>query len=346
MVDVVVDGQSEVDRLLNRIAALEERNRMLTSENKDLRRRLGKRDEMVRQVAAVVQTEQPPKLMYRREPRKHRPRVHPVFLLGDWHIGEKAERDATGGFGEYNWGVTQKSHGVILNSFLKWVYNYRSIYLIEDCTVMCLGDWISGDIHDELRVTNEFPVPVQIAHAGQLLGQTIRTLSSEFKKVKVVEVGGGNHDRVTRRPQHKQRCTNSYSYLVYAIANEMNQGNSRVEIDYSDDPKRIVKVGNTRFLVEHGDAVRAWGAYPAYGWERMLGREALRRMDESAQRFDYWVIGHWHTPTFYMDMIIINGALTPTTEYIHLKGRRTRPAQTAFLVSEKHGPFDFTFFRV
>lgn len=257
----------------------------------------------------------------------------------DWHVGELIRQEETEGWGNYNWSIAQdRVLGQFLPDVLKWLDTQRSGYLIEKIKLICTGDFVSGDIHQELLVTNEFPLPVQTANAGDLLGHLGAELARHCAELTVVEIGADNHSRLVRKPQAKQKAQNSMSHLVYHIANKRMERLGNVKIELAEGMKLLFEIAGTPFLGEHGDTVKSWMGVPWYGIEREKAREATRRMFDN-RGFKYLIMGHWHTPHFAQN--IVGGCLSGTTEYDHSCGRLSRPAQTAFLVG-KHGPFSFT----
>lgn len=261
-----------------------------------------------------------------------------VIHLTDWHIGEYISSKETEGWGNFSWEVAQdRIMGQFLPDVLKWLDTQRHGYTINDIQLLCTGDFISGDIHDELRRTNEFPIPVQTACAGDLLGNVGRELAAHCEHLTVTEIGADNHSRLVQKPQAKQKTQNSMSTLVYHIANKEMSRLSNVEIDMAEGMKHLFKINGHPFLGEHGDTVKSWMGVPWYGMERERAREATRRMFGD-KGFKYLIMGHWHQPWF--GLYIIGGCLSGTSEYDHSCGRVSAPAQTAFLVG-KHGAFAF-----
>ena len=332
----------EVDE---QVLHLRAKNKQLGKTVGQLRCIIGQQKEMARMVAAAITAAEP----FKREPwqRPARPGspVVAVIKFSDWHIGEIIHKAETEGFGYYSWRVAQARLLGIVNSFLAWVETQRAGYRIDRCVVFGEGDYISGDLHRELSVTNEFPVPVQTAHAGLLLGEAILLLSRHFAEVEVIEVGADNHGRLTPKPQFKQKAENSLSYLVHIIANCFTAKLPNVQAVQLVAMKHLAKVAGYKFLIEHGDVVRAWMGIPYYGIEREAGREARRRMN-GGRGFHYQSIGHWHVPAWVAGNILINGSLSGTSEYDHGVGRHARPSQVAFLVHPKHGVFNFIPFQV
>jgi hypothetical protein len=279
--------------------------------------------------------------------------VAAVLKLSDWHIGEVISPEETEGFGEFNWALAQERVRYIIQKFLTWIQTQRTSYDIQDLYVFCEGDWVSGDIHDELLRTNEFPLPVQACNAGELLAQAISSLAPHFRKVIMVEIGPDNHGRLVRKPQFKQKATNSMSYVVYTVANAHLTKHENVEFITTPGIKHVVDVVGVKFLLEHGDTVKAWMGIPFYGLERERGREAIKRMQamlddqrslEKLEReigFDYISCGHWHVPGIVSGNILINGSLSGTSEFDHGCGRHALPTQVSFLVHPKHKLFNW-----
>lgn len=324
----------------------------LRTQNKQLEREItrllgvvGNQKDMAQMVAnAVMAYPQAPRVPWKKPAKPSSP-VTAVLKLSDWHIGEFINPKETEGFGRYDWETARGRVSFLVDSFLAWVLTQRTGYQIDHCAVFCEGDYVSGDIHEELLVTNEFPLPVQTANAGLLLGEVGVRLSPHFESVTFYEVGADNHGRLQKKPQFKQKTQNSMSYLVHVITNAALAKHNNVNIVVSDGIKYLAKVAGKKFLIEHGDTTKAWMGIPYYGLERTRAREATRRM-QTELGFDYQSIGHWHVPGWVSGNILMNGSLSGTTEFDHGCGRHSSPSQVAFLVHPKHGVFNFIPFRM
>ena len=210
--------------------------------------------------------------------------------------------------------------------------------------ILDLGDSIGGDIHDELRVTNEFPAPVQSCRAGLLLSQQIAMLAPHFSKVRVEFVTEDNHARLTKKPQAKEAGQNTYNYVVGFIAQQAASLIPNVEFNLYPQYETVVDVRGRRYLISHGHAVRGWAGFPWYGVERKVGREALKRMNApDIRKFNRVVGGHWHTP-LATPWYWFSGSVSGTDAYDHKEGRHSPPSQAAWIVHPKYGEFDRTDF--
>lgn len=341
----LAEAEVQGRKLAERLAFLEARNRELERLHKSVLHAEGAAQDYVNQVRDAVQATEPyPRIELPRHKSSGSP-IHAVLNLSDWQIGEVINPLETEGFGNFNWDIAQERVlGQLVPKFTGWVDFHRKEFSIDTLDIFGIGDWISGDIHDELRVTNEFPSPVQTAKAGLLLGETVRRLAPHFKEIRLWEVGGDNHGRLVKKPQAKQKTLNSFNYLVYTIANQTLAEHSNVTIMRKEQMKTIAEVNGWRFLLQHGDGIKMHMGIPYYGIERERAREAVKRI-RTDKEFDYMCIGHFHTPTILGGFMYINGALTGTTEFDHSLGRHADPAQVSFLVHPRWGIFDWVQWR-
>ncbi len=176
----------------DQIKYLRNANKALRDEITQLHGALASRQEQTEAIKAAVVSNQPLPRVYWKIPKsKGGPTsaVSLVILFSDLHVGEQIKADETEGFGEYSWAIAQRRAHSMITSILGWVETLRHGYRINECAIFGLGDYISGDIHDELRVTNEFPLPVQTANAGILIGDLITRLAAHFDKVIFYQVG-------------------------------------------------------------------------------------------------------------------------------------------------------------
>ena len=307
--------------------------------------------EYIAEVIDAVRAEDPlPRVNYR-SPKSviSKTPITAVMHLTDWHIGERNAASEMEGWGGFDWQIAQdRVLGQLLPHFVEWVDTQRSGYNIKDLVIVETGDFVSGDIHEELKVTNEFPLPIQTAKAGRLLGDVHCELAAHFDNVFVQQIGADNHGRLVRKPQAAQKSQNSMSYLVYEIANEVAKKQLNMFPHRAEGMKLTFNVGKYVFLGEHGDTVKSWMGVPFYGLERERAREATRRMHDG-RGFHYIMMGHYHTPGFWGTSdaggLIMGGCLGGTTPFDHSCGRISPPTQTGFLVG-KRGAFGFVPFRL
>ena len=316
----------------------------LHSEVSHLRKELGDREQLNYEILQQIEKLNPYLSVYK--PKRGRPKVtsciEAVIQFGDWHIGEMTDPAMTGGFGEYNYKIAQKRAFYITESMMKWAELHRSSYRLYDCHILDLGDNISGDIHQELQVTNEFPVPQQVIKSAYLKAEVYRRIAAHFRKVTVEFVSVDNHSRRTRKPQAKQAGQNSENYLVGFITQTMLQNIKNITFNLHLSHQISILISGRRYLCEHGNTVRGWAGFPWYGADRKVAKEAKRTM--KGEGFDKLVLQHFHTPV-HTQYFMVGGSLSGTTEFDHQQGRHAAPAQCAWMVHPKHGEFNWCAFK-
>lgn len=343
-----VTGKDEVAAAA-RLKAAQAEARLLRAELAATQVELGKAMDVRSLIEAAAQAMAPPPAWHRPRTRK-RPTVTAMVLYGDAHAGERTDPRATEGWGVYNYAIAQARTLRYLEALTRWLTTQRAGYRIDEVAVILLGDMVSGDIHDELRCTAEFPAPVQAIAAGRLVAMLVSGLAAQARRVVVYGVAGSNHGRLTKKPQFKQGALNNWDWVVYEYARALLAQHGNVAVDVLPAKKHLVQVAGHGFLCAHGDAVRAWMGIPWYGIEREIGREARRRLERMNDRlrrelpveglYEYGLGAHWHTPFVGPGFrYIVNGSLSGTNEYDHSAGRHAAPQQVAALVSPKHGMF-------
>jgi hypothetical protein len=321
---------------------LRHENSRLRNENNALRNNKGFLKEMIKELGDALQASEPlPPIDFKYPGKKAESEIVAVLKLSDWHIGANIRPEETEGFGQFNWEIAQERVQYLAVKFLEWIETHRRSFRIHKLVILGEADWVSGDIHEELRTTNEFPLPIQSIRAGQLLAQLVSTLAPHFPEILFSQVGADNHGRLQPKPQFKQKSLNSMSFIVYAVANEILRKHKHIEIKFSEGIKQVVDINGKKFLTEHGDIIKAWAGIPFYGMERYRGKEAVKRL-QTDLGFDYLSIGHFHVPGIISGNILTNGSLTGTDEFDHGCGRYSPPTQVSFLVHPRYGIFNFT----
>lgn len=294
--------------------------------------------ELAREICSAVKAVEPYPRTQLRIKNTSTSEVPLLINMSDWHVGEMTRPAETGGMGAYNFAIAEKRAANYTENILAFTEVQRRAYNIKDAHIFGIGDYISGSIHQELLVTNEFPLPVQTAKAGWLIAESIRRLASHFDRVIFHGVGADNHGRLQSKPQAKQKAANNMSYLVHSLIEAYLTNHKNVKVIQYEDMRPIVEVASHPCVVMHGDTIRAVMSIPYYGMAREKGREAVRQM-LNKKNFDYIFMGHWHVPAIVEEIIYVNGSLSGTSEWDHSCGRFAKPAQVTMLMHPKWGEF-------
>jgi len=334
--DSFLQDNSEAVQELRR--QLEEKNRILENYKKDH----GQLQVFFDAVLMSVQAIKPKTLKYTPSSGRSETPVIAVMQIADAHMGAVQQPNEIEGFGEFNPQICHDRQMDFALRFCKWADRKRLSYPIDECSVLVTGDLISGDIHQELQVTNAFPVTVQVVEAAKVLAEQMALLAQNFSSVKVHFIGADNHGRLTRKPQAKQEGLNNLNYLVGVLAQSYLSLHKNVEFNIYPQHEKVVHVGNRNYLIAHGHGMRAWMGIPWYASERKVGKEAQARMqlimDQKLQMheigFHKFVFSHFHTPVD-TTMYSCCGSVQGTDAYDHVAGRYATPSQAAWLVHPK-----------
>jgi len=269
-----------------------------------------------------------------------------VMQISDAHMGAVQMKDEIEGFNEFDAEICESRQINYAVNFIKWVGMHRQTYKINECAVLVTGDLISGDIHDELKITNEFPITVQVCRAAEVLTKQIALLAPHFKKVTVHFIVADNHARLVKKPQAKEEGINSMNYIVGMMAKAYLQQHSTVEFNIYPQFEKVVHVEHLQYLICHGHGVQGWMGIPWYALERKVGRESQARLQvimreiERAKDvgFHKYIFGHYHTP-FDSQLYACCGSVSGTDAYDHKNARYARPSQASWMVG-KHGEFN------
>jgi hypothetical protein len=260
----------------------------------------------------------------------------------DSHYGAIQDEDEVEGFGKYSPQISRARQYGFIRDVLDWTKLHRTVYSVPEAHVLVTGDLISGDIHDELRITNAFPAPRQAVESGEILAHQVAMLAPHFSKVVVQIITDDNHGRLARKPQAKEAGTNNWMYVVASIAQKLLNTHKNVMVNIWPMNQKVVVVNGRRYLLTHGHDVIGWAGFPYYGIERRTAREALKRMNAPDwTKFDRIIMGHWHAPLEH-PYYWIGGSVSGTDAYDHKNGRHAEPQQLSWMVHPKWGEFDKT----
>jgi len=339
--------QSEIVKQLE--AEILEKERQLD----DYQKEHGKLEVFFNRIEAAINPVIPLKKVYdpSRSDRVGSPLIA-VPHITDGHMGQVQPKEEIEGFNEFNPDICRKRQIDFIMRFNDWVDKHRKGYTIDECAVIVTGDLISGDIHEELRVTNAFPTPVQCIRAAEVLIEQISLLASNFGKVTVHFLVEDNHARLTKKPQATEAGYNSLNYVVGKHTELYLKDTKNVEFNIYPQFEKVITIGKRQYLTTHGHGIRGWMGIPWYSIERQVGKESTARlqiiMDDLNRAkeigFHKYVFGHYHTP-FEHPLYLCGGSVSGTSAHDHKAGRHAKPSQTGWLIG-KHGEFDRTNFQL
>lgn len=265
-----------------------------------------------------------------------------VALLSDAHFSEVVDPRIAMGL-EYNEDIATRRLARFRDVIIRYKQLRETSYPIQKLTVAVLGDMLSGDIHEELEITNESPMPVALVKLAYLLHDMGLSLRREFDDVEFVFIPG-NHPRLSRKPRFKNKTTTNWEYVLGKFVEALAQKSYKVTVPLA--MVYVHKVFGHRIGMSHGDAVKSnsFAGIPFYGMRQR--REAIQALMRHLGQpgIDFLLMGHFHQPTILEgtdSTIIINGALKGGDEYsLGTYLSSNNPVQYLLTFHEKHGLTD------
>lgn len=297
--------------------------------------RLQKELDVARRIDAGVR--QPPKWVL--STRKSSGRVGIITAqLTDTHFDEVVKPEEVGYINAYNREIAEKRLKKWVEKVIVLARDYVTGVDIEGLFIPSTGDLLSGDIHSELKESNEDLLYASADHWINQLITAIGTFADEFGKVHIAAVVG-NHGRSTIKPVFKGRAKSNIEWLMWRQISRYFEADERVTVQVSDSMDLPVTVYNTNYLLTHGDQYRGGSGISGAMAPLMLGqhRKAVRQMATDTP-MDIMVLGHFHQ---YLQLpgLIMGGSIKGYDEFAYGHNLRPEPAQQAFWVtSPEYGP--------
>jgi hypothetical protein len=250
----------------------------------------------------------------------------PIFIWSDWHVEEYVDRRKTLGKNEFDLEICEQRVNTCVRSTVKMIRHIRESSKVESVFLFLGGDFITGDIHQELVETNCLGPAEATVFARRLIATGLATIAEEayLKKIRVA-CAVGNHGRTTKKMQFKNGTEKSFETIIYAeLASEFNS--SRFEWEISKGGVGMSWLSD-EFGVRtaHGHQIRYAGGIggltiPLTKW--------IHRQDQTIQA-GFNLIGHHHQYGLPTGRCLGNGSLIGWTEYAAENGFSYEPPQQA-----------------
>lgn len=259
----------------------------------------------------------------------------PIVVLSDWHSEERVNPRTIGGKNNYTLKIAEARAARVARSALKLMREKEKDVIINDVAVFLLGDFITGNIHEE-NVENAQLLPVEATLFAQgLLESVIDFWLQETEWTFNLYCKAGNHSRITRRVHASTELGNSLELALFVSMKRRYEGNPRVNFTIEPSYHSIVDILGTRVRYHHGHAVAYGGGV---GGLHIPLRKAIKSWNET-ERADVDIMGHYHGFTENSTLkYIVNGSLIGYNAYAErIKAVLEEPIQGFAIVHKKYG---------
>lgn len=198
------------------------------------------------------------------------------------------------------------------------------------------GDMFSGNIHEELRETNESTLCDSLLNLLGPMCAGVKLLADNFGRVFVPCVVG-NHPRQTKKPSHKGRVRDNFDWLLYRLMEREFAGDKRVSFLVSESSDAYWSVFGTRYRLTHGDQWRGGSGIAGALSPMMIGDARKRkRAQATGNPYDYMLAGHWHQYFPRVKGLVVNGSIKGYDEYAYHNNFDFEKPQQAFFITDAY----------
>ena len=259
--------------------------------------------------------------------------VTAVVLASDWHIEEIVKSEKVNGLNEFNLSIAQKRIEEFFQHTLKLIEKEKQNAKIETLVLALLGDFISGNIHEELLENCSLrPIEAIIEVQNQIVSG-IHFLLRNSKLNLVIPCHVGNHTRITKKVHISTEQGNNLEYFMYHNLANYFRGNKRVTFLIADGYLSYVKVYDFMIRFHHGHAMKYGGGIGGLFIPTFKAISQWQKMKHA----DLDCFGHFHQ---FKDggNFICNGSIIGYNSFaLQIKADYETPRQTFFLIDSKRG---------
>ena len=252
-----------------------------------------------------------------------------LFLVAsDWHIEEKVNPKTINGLNEFNLQIAEQRAESFWNNSLRLLSIFERDTEIKDIVVCLLGDFISGNIHEELLAECSLKPIEAIWKAQNMIAGGLDLLQQSGKRISVI-CKDGNHSRVTKKVHIAGEYGISLETFMYLnLAKQFPKIKWQIDESYHS----YITVYDRVIRIHHGHFVRYNGGV---GGVYIPMNKAIAQWNKSFNA-QLNINGHFHNKLDGGNFIS-NGSLIGYNAFaVSIKAEMEPPQQTAFLFDKKH----------
>jgi len=256
-----------------------------------------------------------------------------VIVASDWHYEEQIKPSYVSGLNQYNLEIADQRINRFFQNALRLINICKQDIEIDNIVLALLGDFISGNIHDENLETGQLrPIDAAFAVQGKLMSG-IKFLLEKTKCDIIVPCSVGNHSKITEKVHISTETGNSLEGLMYHNMAMYFEDEPRVKFVISESYHTYLTIYNKTLRFHHGHAIRYNGGI---GGIYIPVSKAIAQWNK-AKFADLDVFGHWHQQRDGGNFIT-NGSLIGYNAYaLRIKADYEEPKQAFFLIDRDRG---------
>lgn len=256
-----------------------------------------------------------------------------VVNASDWHVEERVDPRAINGLNEFDLTLADERIKTFFQATLRLTRLLQQDIKVHTLVLGLLGDFISGDIHEEISEVCQLPPMEASVFAQERIIGGIECLLEHTKLHLEVKCHSGNHGRTTKTTRFGTENGHSIEYLMYRHLAAYFRNEPRVRFDVAEGPHSYAEVFGKTLRFQHGHMVKYGGGV---GGITIPVNKAIAGWN-MGRRADIDLFGHFHQQ-IDGNHFIANGSLIGYNSFaLSIKAPHDVPKQTLFLLDKKRG---------
>ncbi|MFA7301804.1 MAG: hypothetical protein WC069_05860 [Candidatus Shapirobacteria bacterium] len=256
-----------------------------------------------------------------------------VVLASDWHIEENVRSESVNGKNFHNVEIASRRSVEFFENVITLVKKEQNAVTIETLVLALLGDFISGNIHEELLENCDLTPIMATIKVKNLIVAGIEAILRETKLKLVIPCHVGNHTRITKKIHISNEQGNNMEYFMYHTLMDYFKDEKRIQWIIAEGYHSYLKIYDWTIRLHHGHAIKFGGGI---GGLTIPVQKSISQWNK-IKWADFDCFGHFHTQ---MDgkNFLSNGCNIGYNAYaVSIKADFDTPRQTFFLIDKKRG---------
>lgn len=263
----------------------------------------------------------------------------PILFTSDFQVGEVVRPDEIDGLNAYDKDVFAERYARLIDRTIDLAENHVGKASFPGIFYLRGGDAISGEIHEELRETNDLPAVPAVRWLLAHEREGIRRLKAKFGHVRVISIPG-NHGRHTVKPRSKGYLDKNFETLLALWLESVFADDPSVEFVLPASGDAYFDAQGWKFVLSHGDRMGSRGGTGFMGPIATIARghkKVFENWSMTGRRVDFVLTGHLHT-SVKTEIGFGNGAIVGYSQFARdLRMLPDAPKQWLLFTHAEHG---------
>jgi hypothetical protein len=303
------------------------KKRAVIEKEKEYIERIQELERELEAIKKIKSTPQSAKIRFRE--RKSKLSAVAFIVASDWHIDEIVKPESVSRLNEFNLKIAEKRINNFFTNAVKLLKINNQDVVIEKVVFALLGDFISGNIHEELLENTSLRPIEAILWVQDRLIEGIRYFLNNTGFDFIIVCHQGNHPRITKQVHISTESGNSLEYFMYHNLKNVFKNEKRLKWIIADGYHTYLELFGKTVRFHHGHSIKfnknVGGIFPTV-------YKAIMQWNK-AKKADYDIMGHFHQSRNGGNFIC-NGSLIGYNAFsVFITAEYEKPKQKFFMLA-------------